>query len=833
MKIEEPLVDALLSDIESGGAKDALPLLGFTLERLYREYGGDGDLKLSEYEQLGRVKGSIEAAVERAFKGADADARIPKDREARLTLLRRGLIPWLAGIDPDTGAPRRRLARLSDIPAAARPLIDQLVEERLLSIDVSANTGETTIEPAHEALLRQWGLLKSWLDEDSGLLAVLAGIKSASRDWEANGKTTPWLTHSGGRLDAAKRLLERPDLAANLEAADREYILACQTFELKALLATRFGQRARSVLALLLFIIIAIPAFTSVYLPVAEIPVNWFVPLGISAAVGFFTGAFGITGTLLVTPLLVFLGIPPSVAVGTASAGILGSSISSTLENAHARNVDLWMITILSVGGAIGAWAGVELVRSLLHVGQFDTFLGASLVLLLTVSGLLTLVWRFGLVRFAFGDRRWTEPLSPSIRFQLKTSRLSVSMILLLTMGISGGLLGATTGVSGAIMVAAVMMYLFHVPSTVALSTSLVHSMPIAALTIMLHAAINFNVDLVLAATLLIGGIFGAQFGARAGEELGSGKLQFLLAGLLLAAAFRMVFDLAISPVDIYSVTTNRQAESSRAYPRAISNREAAPYLSPSAAPPNMELPESVQADLFVHRDPVGSIYTEIVIVGVVGNSRQTRPEDRRYDVAIVLEGMLTKVTVRRKSRVAGIWVNTVSIAFDSVPSYYTVITTRPLEEIADKTLLADNEIGFGQIRMRPSIEDADALDSSEYREAIVRLMRRNGLYAEETDGVRFDSGSIFRGAARLPVDADLGPLVARVYLFRESKLLSRYSSVIDPRSTGMLHLIRELASGAPLLYGLAIVLLAAIVAWIASAFAPGRLSEDFPSKAA
>ena len=137
LKIEEALVDALLADIEEGGAKDALPLLAFTLERLYREHGGDGDLKLSEYEELGRVKGSIEAAVERALKAADADPKIPRDREARLALLRRGLIPWLAGIDPDTGAPRRRVARLSEIPAESRPLIDLLVEQRLLATDVA------------------------------------------------------------------------------------------------------------------------------------------------------------------------------------------------------------------------------------------------------------------------------------------------------------------------------------------------------------------------------------------------------------------------------------------------------------------------------------------------------------------------------------------------------------------------------------------------------------------------------------------------------------------------------------------------------------------------
>ncbi len=246
LKIEEPLVDALLSDIEAGGAKDALPLLAFTMERLYCEHGSDGDLKLSEYEQLGRVKGSIEAAVEQAFKSADSDARIPRDRTARLLLLRRGLIPWLAGIDPDTGAPRRRVARLSEIPAEARPLIDHLVEQRLLATDIAKDTGEKTIEPAHEALLRQWGLLQGWLAEDAALLSVLDGVKRAARDWAANGKGAAWITHSGDRLKAAEGLSGRTDLAANLDPMDVAYLAGCRVAEQAATEKERSTLRSRT-----------------------------------------------------------------------------------------------------------------------------------------------------------------------------------------------------------------------------------------------------------------------------------------------------------------------------------------------------------------------------------------------------------------------------------------------------------------------------------------------------------------------------------------------------------------------------------------------------------
>ena len=254
LRIDDAVVDALLADIEAGGAKDALPLLAFTLERLYGEYGATGHLKLEHYEKLGRIEGSIEAAVERAFRAADADPKVPKDKQARLALLRRGLIPWLAGIDPDTGAPRRRVARLSEIPAEARPLIDLLIEQRLLSTDVATGTKETTIEPAHEALLRQWGLLRGWLAEDAGLLGVLEGVKRASRDWAANGKTPAWLTHTTGRLEAAQHLRQRADLAASLEPTDHEYLAACRKAEAAARGRTR---RVRALIYVLLVGIIA------------------------------------------------------------------------------------------------------------------------------------------------------------------------------------------------------------------------------------------------------------------------------------------------------------------------------------------------------------------------------------------------------------------------------------------------------------------------------------------------------------------------------------------------------------------------------------------------
>jgi WD40 repeat protein len=230
LAIEPALTQRLLVDIEAG-AGDALPLLAFTLEQLYLDYRQTGALRLADYEKFGGIKGAIDAAVERALVRADADPRIPRDREARLALLRRGLIPWLAGVDPDSKTPRRNIARRADIPPEAAPLVDLLVEERLLSVDTRVTrdsktgeeTRESTIEPTHEALLRQWGLLDGWLTEDFGLLATLEGVKRAARDWNANARRDSWLAHQGQRLTEALALEARPDLAGRLDATARSH----------------------------------------------------------------------------------------------------------------------------------------------------------------------------------------------------------------------------------------------------------------------------------------------------------------------------------------------------------------------------------------------------------------------------------------------------------------------------------------------------------------------------------------------------------------------------------------------------------------------------------
>lgn len=212
LQIEPDLTAALLTDIQKEGGRDTLPLLAFTLERLFVEHGGKGRLTLADYQASGRLTGAIEAAVAHAMTMADMDPAVPRDPQARLSLLRHGLIPSLAGVDPTSGLPRRKVARLSEIDPDSRPLIRHLIEARLLSSDQAPGEDEPTIEPAHEALLRQWPVLAHWLEEDRALLTTLEGVLSATRDWETYDGSPDSLAHSAGRLEDAERLLLRRDM---------------------------------------------------------------------------------------------------------------------------------------------------------------------------------------------------------------------------------------------------------------------------------------------------------------------------------------------------------------------------------------------------------------------------------------------------------------------------------------------------------------------------------------------------------------------------------------------------------------------------------------------
>jgi WD40 repeat protein len=229
LRIDPELTERLLAEAEGA---DALPLLAFTLERLFVEHGGDGSLSLPEYEALGGLRGSIEEVVKAAFAEPGREPAIPADEAERMRRLKEGFIPWLARIDPDTEERKRRVARLEEITAESRPLIERLITARLLLSDrrrIEGHNGEVVVvEVAHEALLRQWPTLTAWLDMDAADLRDLEATRRAAGEWKRNDGRADWLAHTGDRLRAAEALRRRPDFARLLGEEGRAYLEACR-----------------------------------------------------------------------------------------------------------------------------------------------------------------------------------------------------------------------------------------------------------------------------------------------------------------------------------------------------------------------------------------------------------------------------------------------------------------------------------------------------------------------------------------------------------------------------------------------------------------------------
>jgi hypothetical protein len=299
------------------------------------------------------------------------------------------------------------------------------------------------------------------------------------------------------------------------------------------------------------------------YLPVAEMSANILIFLAMGGAVGFLSGLFGVGGGFLMTPLLIFSGIPPAVAVGTESAQIVASSVSGAFAQWRRRNIDFTMGTVLLAGGIVGSVFGVQLVGSLRRLGVFDFFVSICYVTFLGVIGTLMLIESVNTMRKARGgaatsarrpgQHNWIHGLPLKLRFH--RSKLYISAIPPFVIGLFVGLLAAIMGVGGGFIMVPAMIYLLRVPTNVVVGTSLFQIVFLTAATTVLHASQNQTVDVVLAVLLMVGGVIGAQFGTIAGERLKAEQLRFLLAALVLLVGLRFAWQLIAPPSDIYSIS--------------------------------------------------------------------------------------------------------------------------------------------------------------------------------------------------------------------------------------------------------------------------------------
>lgn len=298
-----------------------------------------------------------------------------------------------------------------------------------------------------------------------------------------------------------------------------------------------------------------------VYLPIAELPVNALVMLALGGAVGFLSGMFGVGGGFLMTPMLIFAGVPSAVAVATGANPLIASSITGTIAQYRRKNVDVKLGMYLLAGGAFGALIGVQIVKYLRQTGQIDLSIALLYVVFMSAVGGMMFVESIRALRKVrqgqpaarrSAHHNWIYRLPFKTRF--KASKLYISAMPAIALGALVGLMSGVMGVGGGFVMVPILIYLLRVPTNVAIGTSLFQVIFVSAITTVLQAAANQTVDIALALILMVGGVIGAQAGAAAGQHLRAEQLRLLLAILVLSVGLRLTVGL-FAPPEIFSLT--------------------------------------------------------------------------------------------------------------------------------------------------------------------------------------------------------------------------------------------------------------------------------------
>jgi len=294
-----------------------------------------------------------------------------------------------------------------------------------------------------------------------------------------------------------------------------------------------------------------------IYLPIAEMPVNVALVLLVSAAVGFVSGMVGVGGGFIMTPSLIFLGVPAPVAVATGAA----TSFSGIMTQTRRRSVDWRMGLLLSIGGVLGGFSGVWLFAKLLRLGQLDLIISLLYLVLLAGVGALMLMESLAVIRGRTAQgvsvlRRPVRSLAHALPLRLRFPRsgLYISVLPPLALGFGIGALAGVMGVGGGFILLPAMIYLLRMPTNVVVGTSLFQVLVVTSLVIVLQSVQTQTVDLVLALLLMLGGVVGAQLGARLGARLRGEHIRALLGALLIAASLAFLWEVVIPPQEQYTL---------------------------------------------------------------------------------------------------------------------------------------------------------------------------------------------------------------------------------------------------------------------------------------
>ena len=297
------------------------------------------------------------------------------------------------------------------------------------------------------------------------------------------------------------------------------------------------------------------------YLPIAEVSVNAFMLLGLGGIVGLLSGMFGVGGGFLITPLLMFIGVPPGVAVATGANQVVASSVSGVLAHLKRRTVDFRMGLVLLAGGMVGSGFGIWVFSILRRMGQVELLVQLSYVLFLGLIGAMMLQESLRALRRASKStappRRAHQHLLVHrlpLKMKFRVSGLYISVIPPLAVGAAVGFLAAIMGVGGGFIMVPAMIYLLGMPTKVVVGTSLFQIIFVTAFTTLMHAVTAYSVDILLAVMLILGGVIGAQVGTQIGLKLRAERLRLLLALLVLAVAAKIGLDLTLTPSELYSL---------------------------------------------------------------------------------------------------------------------------------------------------------------------------------------------------------------------------------------------------------------------------------------
>ena len=298
-----------------------------------------------------------------------------------------------------------------------------------------------------------------------------------------------------------------------------------------------------------------------IYLPIAEVSMHIGVIIGLGGGVGFLSGMFGVGGGFLMTPLLIFLGVPPAIAVSTEANQIVASSVSGVIAHWRRGNVDFKMGGILLAGGVVGSSLGVLLFSILRDIGQIDLVIKLSYVVFLGLIGGMMLLESIrailrtrqaGARRGKLHQHNWLHGLPFKMRF--RKSKLYISALLPFFLAAMVGVLSAIMGVGGGFILVPAMIYLLGMPTYVVIGTSLFQIIFVTANITVLQAVQTQTVDFVLAGLLLFGAVIGAQIGARFGTRLKGEQLRGLLALMVLSVSVKLGIELVTAPVDVFAV---------------------------------------------------------------------------------------------------------------------------------------------------------------------------------------------------------------------------------------------------------------------------------------